>query len=210
MIQGGTTIVRGLVARLEGKEESSDERKATRHTRRQPEANSDAWRAWQRVDGLRIGWLRIGDRRHHPIPQSRHGRDVSGLPGVVAEQAPKRCHSLVDGVRRDDDIGPDLVEQVINADDLASVLGKAQQQPHRPHFYPSRLSVSRNLTGGRIDAPGTDAKRCRGGAFHAGVGCLPLSLNRKATRADYTDQLRETPNRFRSWIVWSGVLRPLV
>ncbi len=30
----------------------------------------------------------------------------------------------------------------IDADDLAGVLGEAQQQSHRPDFYPSGLSVS--------------------------------------------------------------------
>jgi hypothetical protein len=44
--------------------------------------------------------------------------------------------------RSDDDPRPDLVEQVIDADDLAGVLGEAQQQSHRPHLYPSGLSIS--------------------------------------------------------------------
>jgi hypothetical protein len=35
-----------------------------------------------------------------------------------------------------------LVEQVVDADHLAGVLGEAQQQSHRPHLYPSGLSIS--------------------------------------------------------------------
>jgi hypothetical protein len=64
------------------------------------------------------------------------------LPGVVAEQTAERRHSLVDRVLSDGDIGPDLLEQVIDADHLAGVLGEAQQQSHRPHLYPSGLSIS--------------------------------------------------------------------
>jgi hypothetical protein len=82
------------------------------------------------------------DRCHHPIPQSRHGRDVGGLPGIVAEQTTKRCHSLVDGIRRDANLRPDLREQVIDADDLACVLSQAQQESHRPRLDPSGLSLS--------------------------------------------------------------------
>src|ERR1700729_2660243 len=82
------------------------------------------------------------DRRHHPIPQSWYRLDVSRLLGVVAEQTAERCHSLVDGVGRDVDLRPDLVEQGIDADGLPGVLGQAQQQSHSPRLYPSGLSIS--------------------------------------------------------------------
>jgi hypothetical protein len=119
---------------------------------------------------------RVGDRLirpgtyrgHHSIPQSRHCLDVSGLLGVVAEQTAERCHSLVDGVWCDGYVRPYLVEQVIDAHDLAGVLGETQQQSHRPHLDPSGLSISRNLAGRRTDGPGADAKHCSGRAFHAG------------------------------------------
>src|ERR1700680_542946 len=118
---------------------------------------------------MRDGLIRPGtDRRYHAIAQSRDCRDVGGLLGVVAEQAAERSHGLVDRVRSDDDVGPDLVEQVIDTDDLAGVLGEAEQQSHGTDLYPSGLSVSRNLTRRRIDAPGADAKHCGGWAFHAG------------------------------------------
>jgi hypothetical protein len=64
------------------------------------------------------------------------------LFGIVAEQTAERCHSLVDGVRSDGYVRPYLVEQVIDADDLAGVLGEAQQESHRTHLYPSGLSIS--------------------------------------------------------------------
>jgi hypothetical protein len=64
------------------------------------------------------------------------------LLGIIAEQTAERCHSLIDGVRAHRDIGPDLAKQVIDADDLAGVLGKAQQQSHRPRLDPSGRSIS--------------------------------------------------------------------
>jgi hypothetical protein len=33
-------------------------------------------------------------------------------------------------------------EQVVDADDLACVIGQAQQQPHRPHLDPSGFPLS--------------------------------------------------------------------
>jgi hypothetical protein len=89
------------------------------------------------------GLIRPGaNRRHHSVPKSRHCLDVSGLLGVVAQEPAERCHSLVNGVWSDGYVRPYPVEQVIDADDLAGVLGEAQQQPHRPHLYPSGLSIS--------------------------------------------------------------------
>ncbi len=85
---------------------------------------------------------------------------------MVAQQTAERCYSLVDGVLIDEDPRPDLVEQVVAADDFAGVLGEAQQQPHRPHFDARRLSISRNLAGRWIDAPSADANHCHGRAFH--------------------------------------------
>jgi hypothetical protein len=50
-----------------------------------------------------------------------------------------------------------LVEEVVDADDLAGPRGEALQESHRPQLYPGGLSVSRNLAGRRIDAPDADA-----------------------------------------------------
>jgi hypothetical protein len=35
-----------------------------------------------------------------------------------------------------------LVQQVIDADNLAGVLGEAEEKSHRPNFWPGSLSVS--------------------------------------------------------------------
>jgi hypothetical protein len=67
---------------------------------------------------------------------------VSRLLGVVAEQTAKRCHGLIYGVLVDIDSRPDLTEQVIDADDLTSMFGEAQQKPHRPHLDPRGLSIT--------------------------------------------------------------------
>ena len=53
---------------------------------------------------------------------------------LVAKHTTKRCYSLIDGVRSDRDFGPDVIEQVVNADDLAGLVSKAQQESHRPFF----------------------------------------------------------------------------
>jgi hypothetical protein len=42
----------------------------------------------------------------------------------------------------DIDSRPDLTEQVIDADDLTSMFGEAQQKPHRPHLDPRVLSIT--------------------------------------------------------------------
>lgn len=74
------------------------------------------------------------DRRHHPIAQSRCGRNIRGLLGVVAEQTAERGHSLINRILRDRHIRPDLAQQIIDADDFAVVLGKAQEQADCPRL----------------------------------------------------------------------------
>src|SRR5580692_2784546 len=106
------------------------------------------------------------DRRHHAIPQPRHGRDVSGLFGVVAEQTAERGHRLIDRILTDGDVRPDLAEQIIDTDDLARTFGEALQQAHRSRFNPRGFSVPGNLAGRRIDAPRADAKHCGGCVLH--------------------------------------------
>ena len=54
-----------------------------------------------------------------------------------------------------------MAEQVVDADDFAGVIGKAQQQSHRPHLDPNGLSVSGHLAGRRVDAPRADTKTLR-------------------------------------------------
>jgi hypothetical protein len=82
------------------------------------------------------------DSGHHSITQAGHCLDVGGLLRVVAEQTAERCYGLVDGVQRDGDPSPDLIEQVIDADDLTWVLGEVEQQSHRAHLDPGGLSIS--------------------------------------------------------------------
>lgn len=132
-------VARTLAAKLKSEQESN--RNYQRQAKRRPGGPREAGSA---ARNGRI-WALIGpgaDRRHHPVPESRHGLDVSGLLGVVSQQTAERCHRLVDRVRRHDNLRPNLVEQLVDAHHLAGVLGQADQQPHRPHLYPGGLSIS--------------------------------------------------------------------
>jgi TolB-like protein len=110
----------------------------------------------------------LTDRRHHSISQARHGGDVRRLLGIVAEQPAQRCYGLVDGILADGDVSPDLIQQLIDAEDFTCVLGEAKQQAHRAGLDSSGLSVARNLARCRIHAPLADAKFCRSWKVHAG------------------------------------------
>lgn len=108
------------------------------------------------------------DGRHHAIAQAGHRGDIGGLAGIVAEQTAERGHSLIDGVGRDVDAGPDLVEEGIDADDLAGVLGKTEKQAQRSCFKANGLAFTGDFAGSRMETPGADAERCRCWAFGAG------------------------------------------
>ena len=109
-------------------------------------------------------------RRDHAITEPRHVGDVTRLPGVVTEYPAERRHRLIDRVRADDHPRPDVLEQILDADDLAGMVGEVDQQSHRPRFQPGRCSIARDLSGLRIDAPVADAQhRCRRG-LHPGSG----------------------------------------
>src|SRR5437868_4448804 len=106
------------------------------------------------MDGLlpRTHWS------EHAISQPWHVGNVLRMFRIVPEHAPQRCHGLVDGVGSDCHIGPDAVEQIIDAHCLAEVLGKAEQQAQRAYLEASALAIARNLARDRIDAPLADAQ----------------------------------------------------
>ena len=64
------------------------------------------------------------NRRYQTIPSSLNGRDVRGLFGVVSKSPSERRDRLVDGVGRDGDARPHIVEQLLDADDFAGPLGE--------------------------------------------------------------------------------------
>ena len=107
----------------------------------------------------------LGD---HSITQARDGGDVGRVLGVVAQEAAQRGDGLVYGVGGDDDVGPDLGEEVVDADDFAGVLGEAEQETHGANFDAGSFAVAHDLAGGGIDVPGANAKWGCGWAFHAG------------------------------------------
>lgn len=119
------------------------------------------------------GWFRLfgpwTDGGDHAIAESWNCGDVGGLFWVVAEETAERSYGLVDGVGGDDDVGPDLIEQFIDADDFAGMFGEAEEQAHGSRLDAGCLFIARDLAGGWIDAPVADAKHCRGWGFHAGA-----------------------------------------
>jgi hypothetical protein len=153
-------------------QQSTQEHNAKRSAARPQPESPEALPSSRRIASRRSGPL--GGRTHprtdcrdHAIPQARHGCDISGLLGVIAENAPQRGHSLIHGIGTDSDSGPDLRQQFVDADHFARMLGQAQQQPHRARVQPRALSIAWNLAGSRIDAPGADPQHRRGRAFHA-------------------------------------------
>src|SRR5262249_39643092 len=84
----------------------------------------------------------LADRRYHSIPQSRNCLDVLRAFWVIAKQAAECCYSLIDRILCDKNIRPSLIQQILNAHNLACALGEANQQPHRPHFYLNGFSIS--------------------------------------------------------------------
>ena len=114
------------------------------------------------------------DRRDHPVTEPRHIGNVGWLPGVVSERAPQRRDGLVHGIRCDHDAGPDSVEQLIDADDLAAALREVLQQAHHSSVDSNRLAVARNLPGRRVHTPGADTQQGNG---HRTIHALTLDCS---------------------------------
>ena len=57
-----------------------------------------------------------------------------------------------------DDVIPDLVQQLLDADDLSGVPSETDQEAHRPEFELYRCPTRANLVKRRIDAQRTDPK----------------------------------------------------
>jgi hypothetical protein len=70
-----------------------------------------------------------GCGNHHVEKVDREGSagDISRLPTVIVKDAPERRDSLIDGVCADADRGPDVREQIVDADDFARAPGEVHQ-----------------------------------------------------------------------------------
>ena len=82
-----------------------------------------------------------------------------------------------------------MIEEVVDADDLAGVVGEAKKKEHGAGFKAGGFGLSgcvawagaRDLAGGWVDGPVADTKLfCRGGVHGAGVcgGCWPIVSTR--------------------------------
>jgi hypothetical protein len=65
---------------------------------------------------------------------------------------------LVHRHRRDDDVLPHLLEQLLDADHLTGMLCEAYQQPHGTRFELGDLALALNLVERGIDAQRADTK----------------------------------------------------
>jgi hypothetical protein len=78
---------------------------------------------------------------------------------------PKRAAQLGDGLiyrsRRDNDAGPDFVEQLLQFDRATRVPGETEQQTHCKRLESHRAPVARDLIERWIDPPLTDAQNRR-------------------------------------------------
>jgi hypothetical protein len=63
---------------------------------------------------------------------------------------------VINRIGCDDDVFPDLVQQLLDADDLSRVFGKTDQEAHRPGLEFDGGSVLRDLVKRRVDAPSAD------------------------------------------------------
>ena len=74
------------------------------------------------------------DRSNQPIAPPQHIRDIGRLLWIVTEAAPELRHRVVDRVRCNDDVLPDLVEELLDAHDLTGAAGQTNQEPHGPRL----------------------------------------------------------------------------
>src|SRR5215467_15258730 len=77
---------------------------------------------------------------------------------VVSEDPAQLGDGLVDGARRHDDIGPNLIEQVLYIDDAPGVRCEVQEQPHGARLHPGGLPLARKLIELGIDPPLANAQ----------------------------------------------------
>jgi hypothetical protein len=111
----------------------------------------------------RRGDLLVFDRDHRrdqPIAAARDVRDIDRILLVIAECAAQPGDGLVDRIMRDDNVLPDRIEELFDADDPASVLREANKDPHRARLKLRSYAASRNLIERRFYAPGTNSKGC--------------------------------------------------
>ena len=59
------------------------------------------------------------------------GLDVARLAGVVADGGTQQANALDDGLRTDDEAGPDALHQLVVGDDVGSAARQRQQQVER-------------------------------------------------------------------------------
>ena len=70
------------------------------------------------------------NRCNQPVSATDYVGDVGGILGIVSECSAQRSDRLVDGIGRNNQVFPNQVEQLIDADDLAGTLREAEEDPH--------------------------------------------------------------------------------
>src|SRR5471030_1926096 len=63
-------------------------------------------------------------RRDQAVPAAWNICNVCRLFRVIAEDAPERCHGVIDRIRRDHDTRPYSIEQLFHAENLIWVFGE--------------------------------------------------------------------------------------
>ena len=77
---------------------------------------------------------------------------------VVSEDPAQLGDGLLDGALRHDDVGPNLIEEVLYIDDASGARCEIQEQPHGARLHPDRLPLARELIELGIDPPLTNAQ----------------------------------------------------
>src|SRR5215472_9084252 len=104
--------------------------------------------------------LRVrADCRDESVTPPRHVRDVGGMLWIVRKRAAQDPNGLVNGILGNNEVLPDRVKQLIDADDFAGLLGQADQETHRARLELDGCTFARNFIESRIDSPLPDTKR---------------------------------------------------
>jgi hypothetical protein len=95
---------------------------------------------------------------NEPIAAALHVRDIGRILRIIAESAAQHGYGLVEGVVRNDNVLPDRIEELFDADDLAGVLGEANKDPHRSRLELGSYAASRNFIERGFYAPVANSK----------------------------------------------------
>ncbi len=99
------------------------------------------------------------NRRDESIAAPRHGENVGGGRGVVAERRAQGGKGLRNHSFDDEGALPDLVEKGLLRHRLARMPRQADQQVHRPRLERDRVRTALQAIQARLDAPGPELER---------------------------------------------------